>query len=259
MPVIKEMELTIEEKKLLETLTSLHHKLRDDRRQRYNRVNPFMENLFNWQEKALYCKSKNSTIYDSVTVIGDVSLGENLWVGYGCLLDGSGGLSIGDGCNISFGVKILSHDTVKRCLTSGEDAVEYAPVSIGKNCFIGTDAVILKGVSLGDNCVVCAKSLVNKSYPPKSIIGGVPARVLGQVDMKDDYSDVSLFFYEKEKSNMKPSSDDSFVFTEEKLRDIITSAWMVGWMQKKQITDEDKKSYANIVVNKLKGSLKGGE
>jgi acetyltransferase-like isoleucine patch superfamily enzyme len=168
-------------KKLWRQLKTLHAKQRDFTRKKYDRVNPFAEDLFEWEEKGRLYGCKNTRIYDSATIIGDVKLGDNVWIGPSCIVDGSGGLSIGDNCDISAGVKIFSHDTVRRALSGGKLKTEHAPVSIGKNCFIGTDSIILKGTSIGDRCLVAANSTVSGKFPDDSIIAGVPARKIGKV------------------------------------------------------------------------------
>ena len=170
---------------LLKQLKQLHYTLRDKTKNKYNRVNPFIEDLFDWKEKGAYCGSKNTTIYDSATVIGDVKIGNNVWIGPFCIIDGTGGLTIGNFCDISTGVKIFTHDTIKCALSGGKCKIEYAPVSIGNCCFIGTDTVILKGVKIGNHCLVGANSLVNKNFKDFSIVAGIPAKKIGEVEIKN--------------------------------------------------------------------------
>jgi acetyltransferase-like isoleucine patch superfamily enzyme len=177
-------------------LKSLHYKFRNYTKQKYNRVNPFIEDLFEWKEKGEFYGSDNTTIYDSATLIGDVKIGDNVWIGPFCLIDGTGGLTIGNFCNISTGVKIFTHDTVKRTLSGGKCGTEYESVSIGNCCFIGTDAVILKGTKIGNCCVVAANSLVNGNFPDNSIIAGVPAKKIGKVEIEND--DIQLNFMDEE-------------------------------------------------------------
>lgn len=56
-----------------------------------------------------------------------------------------------------------------------------APVDIGNYVWLGQNACILKGVSLGDGCIVAAGAVVTKSFAAGSIIGGVPARKIGDL------------------------------------------------------------------------------
>ena len=56
------------------------------------------------------------------------------------------------------------------------------PVIIGKNCLIGMRVSILPGVTLGDHCVVGAHSVVTGSFPERSVIAGVPAKLLKTFD-----------------------------------------------------------------------------
>jgi len=169
---------------LWDKLKRLHYQLRNHTKSKYNRVNPFIEDLFEWEEKGRYFGCKKTRIYDSATVMGNVRLGDGCWVGPFVMLDGTGGLTVGDNVDFSTGVKVFSHDTVRRALSGGMHPTEFAPVSIGSNCFIGTDAVILKGSKLGDRCVVAANSLVNGRFPANSIVAGVPAKRIGSVVVK---------------------------------------------------------------------------
>lgn len=174
------MDLSDEEKRLLDTLRSLHGKLRDHTRSTYRRINPFYEDLFDWKERGKHWTGKDGiTIYNSTTVNGEVDIGENTWIGPFCSLDGSAGIRIGRACSISAGTQILTHDTVRWCLSGGVEPYDYAPVSIGDRCFIGTHAVILKGVTIGNACVVGAGAVVTADVPSNTIVAGVPARRIG--------------------------------------------------------------------------------
>lgn len=146
---------------------------------KYRRVLPLNE-LFSdrWEKAKFLGFGDNTSIYDSSLVIGDVKVGKNTWIGPFTILDGSGGLKIGNNCSISAGVQIYSHDSVKWAISGGKDSYENKSTNIGDNCYIGPNVVIVKGIALGDGCIVGANSLVNKSFPANSKIAGNPARLL---------------------------------------------------------------------------------
>jgi len=169
-------------KALYDNLRRLDVSLSEFTRDTFGRVNPFIENVVEWHEKAQRCFGDNSiTVYDSATVIGDVAVGPHTWIGPFCILDGSGGLAIGSHCSVSSGVMVFTHDTVRWSLSGGREPYDHAPTSIGDDCFIGTQTVILKGTHIGNACLIAANSLVNRDIPDNSIAAGSPARIIGEV------------------------------------------------------------------------------
>ena len=176
---------------LLIELRQLYMFLKEQFRQKWDRELPFEEMLFDrWERAKDLGFAEGSSIYQSSYVYGDVKVGKGAWIGPFTLLDGSGTLIIGAYCNISTGVQIYTHDTVKRALTGGIAPIEHAPVIIGDCCYIGPQTVVTKGVNIGSHSVIGACSLVNKDIPPYSTAAGIPCRVIGDIEI--DESDVKF-------------------------------------------------------------------
>jgi len=175
-------------KKLWSSLVELHHRCRNYTREKYNRINPSYEDLFDWSERGVYWsrEDKGITIYNSATLIGEVKIGEQTWIGPFSILDGGGGLEIGRYCSISTGCQLLTHDTVKWALSGGVMEREYAKTKIGDCCFLGSHAIVTKGVTIGNHCLIGAGAVVIDDIEDFTIAGGVPARVLGRVDLGSD-------------------------------------------------------------------------
>jgi acetyltransferase-like isoleucine patch superfamily enzyme len=125
-----------------------------------------------------YGFGEGTTMYDNVLVRGAVSIGQNTWIGPGCILDGSGGdLQIGDWCSISAGVQIYTHHTVNRSISLGKEPIDCAPTRIGSGVYIGPNSVIQMGVTIGDCAIIGANSFVNRDIPPGVKAFGSPARI----------------------------------------------------------------------------------
>ncbi len=119
-------------------------------------------------------------------IIGEPSIGQGTWVGAFTLIDGSGGLTIGEGCDISSGVHIYTHSTARRCVSGRAfNEIEREPVSIGDRVFVGANAVINMGVTIGDEAVVGAGAVVTRDVPARTVVAGVPARPVADVMLGD--------------------------------------------------------------------------
>lgn len=129
-----------------------------------------------WENAGEYGFGENTSMYDNVLVIGDVEIGKNVWIGPNVILDGSGGLKLGDFVSVSAGVQIYTHSSVDWATSFGESEIERKPTRIGSGVFIGPNAVIQMGVSIGNKAVIGAMSFVNRDVAPGERVCGVPAR-----------------------------------------------------------------------------------
>lgn len=121
-----------------------------------------------------------TSCYDNVLVLGGVKVGCHTWIGPGVVLDGSGGLAVGDYCSISAGVQIYSHHTVAWATSMGQVPVKRRATSVGSGVYIGPNSVIAMGVSIGDRAVIGAMSYVDRDVPADARVWGVPARIVSR-------------------------------------------------------------------------------
>jgi acetyltransferase-like isoleucine patch superfamily enzyme len=161
--------------------------LRQETRLKWERDLPFDELISDrWERARSLGFGEGSSIYGSSYVYGDVKVGSGVWIGPFTILDGTGGLEIGDHCSISAGVQIYSHDSVARAISGGRAPIARSPVVIEARCYIGPQTVISRGVTIGTGAILGAGSFVDRSVPAESFAAGTPARVIGHVEVTSD-------------------------------------------------------------------------
>lgn len=123
---------------------------------------------------------KKVYIAKNATVIGDVSLGENVSIWYGTVLRGdSGTITLGDNTNVQDNCVLHEAVTVGKGCSIGHGAILHG-CRVGDDCVIGMGAIILDGAVLGDHCLVGAGSVVTgkMNAPAGSLLLGNPAQVV---------------------------------------------------------------------------------
>jgi len=114
---------------LYKLIRKLLFKLIAQKKKEYDRFLSIPDYLIDrWERAKLMGFGEGSSVYVSCLVLGDVSVGKNVWIGPYTILDGSGyNLTIGDNCNICAGVQLYTHNTVNRVINNTE--IEKAPIS----------------------------------------------------------------------------------------------------------------------------------
>ena len=111
----------------------------------------------------------------------NIRIGKNVFVNQGCRLNDIGGIEIGDDVMLGPSVSLLTSghpvDPARR-----RTEITSAPIRVGKNVWIGASALIMQGVTIGDDAVIAAGAVVTRDVAARTIVGGVPARVIKSLD-----------------------------------------------------------------------------
>ena len=93
---------------------------------------------------------------------------------------GAAGLSIGAGSRIATGAAIYAFDHgIRPDRPIREQPVTSQGIAIGQDVWIGANACVTDGVRIGDGAVVGMGAVVTRDIPPGAIVGGAPARIIG--------------------------------------------------------------------------------
>jgi len=130
-----------------------------------------------WETAEFYGFGEGTSCYDNVLIIGDVKVGKNTWIGPNVILDGSGGLVIGDNCTICAGVQIYTHNSIVIGISSGKNPIERKPVKIGSGSYIGPQSVVEMGITIGERVIIGSLSFINIDLPDDSKAWGSPVRI----------------------------------------------------------------------------------
>lgn len=142
----------------------------------------------------LYANGKNSRVEigDYTTILpfallkangGTIKLGKRCTVNDYVVLNGLGGINIGDDVHIASHVAIVAseHRIEKLGTPYFSKDMQGQGIKIENSVWIGANAVILDGVTIGAMSVIGAGAVVTKDIPPHSLAVGVPARVIKQL------------------------------------------------------------------------------
>jgi len=91
---------------------------------------------------------------------------------------------IEDGVSIAGQNFILTHNKPLEYHKHLSEAF-LAPVTIKKNAWVAIGVIILPGVTIGEGSIVASGAVVSKDVPPYTLVGGVPAKVIKEFEMKD--------------------------------------------------------------------------
>jgi acetyltransferase-like isoleucine patch superfamily enzyme len=110
----------------------------------------------------------------------NLRFGRNVFVNHGCTAMDLGGIDIGDDVMVGPNVQLISSGHPLDPATR-RSQITTGPIRIGRGAWIAAGATILQGVTVGDDAVVAAGAVVTKDVAPRTLVAGVPARMIREL------------------------------------------------------------------------------
>jgi acetyltransferase-like isoleucine patch superfamily enzyme len=160
------------------------------------------------------------SIWSQQEGLGRITIGNYCLVCPGVRLGAAEEITIADNCMLASGAYITDadwHDIYNRVAIG-----KTAPVRIEKNVWIGDSAIVCKGVTIGENSIIGAGSIVVDSVPANTIAAGNPARVVKELDLREEITTRAHFY-----SNPAKLFKDFDQFD----RDMLQHNTLRGWLR----------------------------
>jgi maltose O-acetyltransferase len=106
----------------------------------------------------------------------NIKIGDNCAFSIQCFFDLVGEISIGQGVYVGPQVMIITGHHEISISASRAGALLPKPVHIGNGAWLGARCILLPGIQIGDGAVIAAGSIVTKNVPANTVVGGVPAK-----------------------------------------------------------------------------------
>jgi acetyltransferase-like isoleucine patch superfamily enzyme len=139
---------------------------------------------------------KDTRIGSTTSIVGEegLILEDNVFIGQFNFIEATNGVFIGEGCQITNYVSIITHSSHIAIRLYGDQyrntpkpiAYNEGKVNIGKYTFVGPHVTIMPGTTIGKGSIVASHSLVKGTFPDFAIIGGTPATVIGDTREMDE-------------------------------------------------------------------------
>ncbi len=114
------------------------------------------------------------------------SVGENFFFQPRIIPDEPRLISFGNNVCVASGVTFVTHDVIDKVLNKMDYNFNFnyncAPIYVGNNVFIGCNVTILPNVKIGNNVIIAAGSVVTKDVLDNTIVGGNPAKKIGEFE-----------------------------------------------------------------------------
>ena len=109
---------------------------------------------------------------------GCLEIGDGVFINYGCSIAATLSVKIGANCSIGSHVTMMDNDFHHLDPERRNEIPPSSPIVLEENVWLGVRVVVLRGVTVGTGSVIAAGSVVVRDVPPRSLAGGMPAKVI---------------------------------------------------------------------------------
>ena len=109
----------------------------------------------------------------------NTTVGERTFINAGCKFQDQGGIFIGNDCLIGHNATLCTNNHAQDPDRRGD--MEFHPIRIEDKVWLGANVTILPGVTIGEGAIVAAGAVVTKDVAARTVVGGVPARVIKKI------------------------------------------------------------------------------
>ncbi len=129
---------------------------------------------------------RRSAVLGRITVVGPsrVRIGDHVTLNEGVIINAQQSLDIGNHVAISPGAMLLTGGLVFEGRMRTDRPHEHKPIVIRDGAWICAGAIVLGGVTVGEDSIVAAGAVVREDVPPRTLVGGVPARPIKSLNIE---------------------------------------------------------------------------
>lgn len=146
----------------------------------------FLGSPFRWLFLKLFAKKVGRQLFVAQNVsfrhCYNLVMGDFVSINQDTIIHSRGGVTIGN--HVLMGQRVIintgDHEYAETTTPIREQRITYKPIRIGNDVFLGMGAIIMSGINIADGTVVAAGAVVTKDTEPRTVVGGVPARVIAR-------------------------------------------------------------------------------
>jgi len=121
----------------------------------------------------------------------NIKAGRQVYFNFDCVILDVSQVVIGDRCLFGPKVQIYTATHPINWKVRGS-LLEYgSPITIGSDVWVGGGAILCPGISIGDRSIIAAGAVVTKNVPADVLVGGNPAKIIKQLENKDESAEIN--------------------------------------------------------------------